>query len=118
MSPEKTEAVTPDAQAQQQTGQRQLRLRMDERDMSTRYANAFRTNGTAEEIMLDFGLNTVVPQQNPNDPAEINFQISDRIILNYYTAKRLAITLGQIVRRHEEQFGELKLNVEDRRPQR
>ena len=47
-------------QAREQTGQQQVRLRVDERNMSTSYANAFRTNGTAEEVMLDFGLNTVV----------------------------------------------------------
>ena len=41
-------------QAQEQAGQ-QVRVRVDERDMSVSYANAFRTNGTAEEVMLDFG---------------------------------------------------------------
>ena len=46
-------------QAREQTGQRQVRLRIDERNMSSGYANAFRTNGTAEEVMLDFGLNVV-----------------------------------------------------------
>ena len=46
-------------QAREQTGQRKIRLRIDERNMSSSYANAFRTNGTAEEVMLDFGLNVV-----------------------------------------------------------
>jgi hypothetical protein len=48
-------------QAREQTGQRQIRLRVDEREMGSSYANAFRTNGTAEEVMLDFGLNLVNP---------------------------------------------------------
>jgi len=61
---EKSEEVTSVAdrasddvqdQARRQTGQRQMRLRVDEREMSTSYANAFRTNGTAEEVMVDFG---------------------------------------------------------------
>src|SRR3990172_3651415 len=86
-------------QAREQTGQRQIRLRIDERNMRTSYANAFRTNGTAEEVMLDFGLNLISPaaqqqaagqagtqQQQP----EIIFQVSDRVIMNYYSAKRLA----------------------------
>ena len=104
-------------QAREQTGQRQVRLRIDERNMRSAYANAFRTNGTAEEVMLDFGLNVVNPtaQQKPKDQPEIIFQINERVILNYYTAKRLAITLSQLIRRHEEQFGELELDVAKRR---
>ena len=107
-------------QAREQTGQRQIRLRIDEHQMQTSYANAFRANGTAEEVMLDFGLNLVnpLPQQAgvENQPqGEIVFQVSERVILNYYSAKRLAITLGQIIRRHEEQFGELELDVSKRR---
>lgn len=104
-------------QAREQTGRRQVRLRIDERNMRSAYANAFRTNGTAEEVMLDFGLNVVNPtaQQKPQDQPEIIFQINERVILNYYTAKRLAITLSQLIRRHEEQFGQLELDVAKRR---
>ena len=101
-------------QAREQTGQQQVRLRVDERDMSSCYANAFRTNGTAEEVMLDFGLNLVNPQQQDQQP-EIIFRVSHRVIMNYYSAKRLAITLSQLIRRHEEQFGELELDVQKRR---
>ena len=110
-------------QAREQTGQRQVRLRIDERNMRSSYANAFRTNGTAEEVMLDFGLNLISPatqQPAADQPAEkqqpeIIFQISDRVILNYYSAKRLAITLSQLIRRHEDQFGQLELDVAKRR---
>jgi hypothetical protein len=112
-------------QAREQTGQRQIRIRVDERNMKSSYANAFRTNGTAEEVMLDFGLNLINPlvqqqqqQQQPQPPQgqpEIIFQVNDRVIMNYYSAKRLAITLSQLIRRHEEQFGELELDVTKRR---
>ena len=107
-------------QAREQTGQRQVRLQVDERNMRTSYANAFRTNGTAEEVMLDFGLNLVNPatgqqgQQGRQKQPEIIFRVSDRVILNYYSAKRLAITLSQLIRRHEEQFGQLELDVAKR----
>ena len=102
-------------QAREQTGQRQIRLRMDERNMRTSYANAFRTNGTAEEVMLDFGLNLINPATQQDEQPEIVFQVNERIILNYYSAKRLAITLSQLIRRHEVQFGELELDVAKRR---
>ncbi len=102
-------------QAREQTGQRQIRVRVDERKMETAYANAFRTNGTAEEVMLDFGLNMVNPATQQQEMPEIIFQATDRIIMNYYSAKRLAITLSQLIRRHEQQFGELELDVAKRR---
>ncbi|MDP7162911.1 MAG: DUF3467 domain-containing protein [Phycisphaerae bacterium] len=92
-----------------QTEDKSLRIRMDERDVRTSYANGFRTNGTAEEVILDFGLNIVTPTQSKEQP-EVIFQINNRVILNYYSAKRLALTLGQLVRRHEERFGELELD--------
>ncbi len=100
-------------QAREQTGQQQVRLRLDETKMTTCYANAFRTNGTAEEVMLDFGINLMNPQAQQAQQ-EIVFQVTDRIVMNYFSAKRLAITLGQIIRRHEEQFGELELDVAKR----
>ena len=103
-------------QAKQQTG-KQVRLRVDQSNMGTTYANAFKTNATSEEIIVDFGLNMVVPNPQAKDSdvaGDILFQINNRLILNYYTAKRLALSLGQIVRGYEEKFGELKLNVADR----
>jgi len=102
-------------QARQQTGQRQVRLRINEQNMRTSYANAFRTNGTAEEVLLDFGLNLINPPATEGDQPEIMFQINERIIMNYYSAKRMAITLSQLIRRHEDQFGELELDVAKRR---
>ena len=97
--------AAPEAPEQQQT----IRVRMDQRDVKTSYANAFNTHGLINEVILDFGLNMPVPPQ-PDQQPEIILQITDRIILNYYSAKRLALTLGQLVRRHEERFGELELD--------
>ena len=107
-------------QAKAQTGQQQIRLNIDERNLKTSYANAFRTNGTAEEVMLDFGLNLVGPpaQQDGKQVPQIVFQVNERVVLNYFSAKRLAITLSQLVRRHEEQFGEIELDVAKRQKSR
>lgn len=97
---------------------RQVRLRVDERDMVTHYANGFRTHTPAEELMVDFGINTVQPTSsgsagNTSDP-EVLMRVSNRVIMNYYTAKRLAITLSQAIRQHESRFGELKLDIAER----
>jgi hypothetical protein len=101
-------------QARQQTGQQEIRIRVEDRGAATGYANAFRTNATAEEVMLDFGINSVVPATSPEARPEILFQVSQRIVMNLYSAKRLAITLSQVIRRHEEQFGPLELDVAKR----
>jgi len=94
---------------------REVRLRIDERDLNTAYANGFRTNATAEEVIVDFGMN-LAGQASPDAkaPAEIVFKANHRVVLNYYSAKRLALTLGQVIRSHEERFGELKLNAGER----
>ena len=113
MSQESNQVALEERPVEQQD-QTQIRVKIDERNMQTSYANGFRTNGTAEEVMLDFGLNLVGPGVQQQEP-EIVFQVTDRVILNYYTAKRLAITLSQLIRRHEEQFGELELDVAQRR---
>ena len=104
-TPKPAQDTPADATADQQT----VRVRMDQRDLKTSYANAFNTHGLINEVILDFGLNMPVPPQ-PDQQPEIMLQITDRIILNYYSVKRLALTLGQLVRRHEERFGELELD--------
>ena len=102
-------------QAREQTGQQRIRLGIDERNMKTSYANAFRTNGTAEEVMLDFGMNLLSPAGQQENQPQVVFQVNERVIMNYYSAKRLAITLSQLIRRHEEQFGELEMDVAKRK---
>jgi hypothetical protein len=108
--------ITP-AAGQPAAGQatQEVTLRLDERNLKSSYANAFRTNATAEEVMVDFGLNLVVPPAKQGGQPEILFQVNERIIMNYFQAKRLALALGQIIRRHEEQFGEIELDVGKRR---
>ena len=100
-------------QEKETASNQQVRLRIDERNLNTSYSNAFRTNGTAEEVMLDVGINTIAPVEGQTQP-DIVFQVSQRVVMNYYTAKRLALTLSQLIRRHEEQFGELELDVNKR----
>ena len=93
----------------------EVRLRIDERNLHTSYANAFRSDATAEEVMIYFGLNLVNPVPSQQGTPEFIFQVSERIIMNYAMAKRLALTLGRMIRRHEEQFGEIELDLAKRR---
>jgi len=106
---------TIEDQGRDQTGQKQIRVRIDERNLQTSYMSGFRPTVTAEEVILDFGLNLVRPTGNKDNPAELVFQANNRLIMSYFSAKRLAMVLGQIVRRYEQQFGEIELNAAKRR---
>lgn len=103
-------------QARDLAGAGKVRLRIDDTELPATYANSFRTNVTVEEVLLDFGLNSIASARRTDQgvEAEILFKTSSRVIFNYYTAKRLAITLGRLVKNYETRFGELKLSVPQR----
>lgn len=86
---------------------RQIQLRIDESKMTSTYANTIRTSSTQDEVVLDFGMNLPVQGQN-NEPALL-FSVGSRVIMNWAAAKRLAISLGQVIRQYEERNGEIRL---------
>jgi hypothetical protein len=114
-TPQEPVAGQPADQPTPQPPRQEMRLRLDERELRASYANAFRTNTTGEEVMLDFGVNLVNTLVSQDRQPEMVFQVGERIILNYFTAKRLALALGHVIRHHEEQFGELELDMAKRR---
>ncbi len=67
-------AAETEDQAREQMGERQVRLRVDEQSMASGHANAFGTNGTAEEVMLDFGLNVVNPASQNEAEAVVHLE--------------------------------------------
>lgn len=86
---------------------RQIQLRIDESKMTSTYANTIRTSSTQDEVVLDFGMNLPVQGQN-NEPALL-FSVGSRVIMNWSAAKRLAISLGQVIRQYEERNGEIQI---------
>lgn len=73
------------------------------------YANFCRVTGTPEELIIDFGLNTQ-PMGVPSEPIEV----SERIVMNYFTAKRMLSALSMSLQRHEAAFGVLETDVQKR----
>jgi hypothetical protein len=73
------------------------------------YTNFARVTGSPEELILDFGL-TTDPTGNPHSPVKI----SERLVMNYYTAKRLWMALGATLKRQETVFGVLETDVTKR----
>ncbi len=102
---EKAEAPAPAEQAQQQM----VQVQVEDKGAIALYANFCRVTGSPEELIIDFGLNPQ-PVGIPKDP----IQVKQRIIVNYYTAKRLLAALNMSVQRHEAVFGVLETNIEKR----
>lgn len=73
------------------------------------YANFVKVSPAPEELVLDFGLNPNLPGSDP-----VPIKISQRLVLNYYTAKRLWGAMGLSLQRHEQTFGVLEIDVNRR----
>ena len=66
-------------------------VRFDDSRTIACYANFCRVTGTPEELIIDFGLNNQ-PIGTPVDP----ISITQRIIVNFFTAKRLLGALEHV----------------------
>src|SRR5438477_9417126 len=91
----------------EQPQQQQIQVMLDEREMRTIYSNAYRFHTTADEVVLDVGFNMPNPNPNPqgSQGQQLLFKVTERIIMTYPNAKRLAGSLTQLVTRYEQQFG-------------
>jgi hypothetical protein len=99
-----------EGQPQQQQGQQPMpQFAVDTTGLSTVYANFCRVTGTPEELVLDFGLNTTM-QPMPNEP----IRLSHRLVMNFYTAKRLLGALHMAVQQHEGAYGILETDINKR----
>jgi len=73
------------------------------------YANFCRVTSAPEEVIVDFGLNA-----SPMGAAPQTLKINQRIVLNYYNAKRLLQALHHTVHRYESTFGPLVTDIQQR----
>ena len=104
-SPDRTDKDTPppgDAAGRQQ-------IQIDDSKAIPLYANFCRVTGTPEELIIDFGLNPQ-PFGTPTEP----IAITQRIITNFFTAKRMLHALQLTIQRHEATFGVLETDVQRR----
>ena len=82
------------------------RVRLDQTNLKSSYANVCNVSSTREEVVLMFGFNHAWERGQK----ELQVQLTDRIILSPFAAKRLAGLLGNVVREYESRFG--KISVE------
>jgi Protein of unknown function (DUF3467) len=103
---EKKDMREPEPAAQQQ---QQTEVFVDDSGTLPSYSNFCRVTATPEEVILDFGLN---PQ--PFATGRQDVKANQRIVMNFYTAKRLLTALGMTIQRHEGTFGSIELDVRRR----
>ena len=81
----------------------------DYSSLSTIYTNFCRVSVTPEELVLDFGLNTTMAP-NPNEA----IKLTHRVVMNFYTAKRLMNAMIGVVSQYENTYGALELDFQRR----
>lgn len=88
----------------------QVTIKWDDSNMRSSYANVCNVASTREEVVLLFGIN----QAWHGGQKEVTVQLTDRLILSPFAAKRLAVLLGSVLREHEARFGPVPVEAAPR----
>jgi len=86
----------------------QIKIVWDDSNMRSVYANVSNVAGGREEIVLLFGMN----QSWHAGQKDIKIQLTDRIVLSPFAAKRLSILLNNVLADYEKKFGNLEIGVQ------
>jgi len=79
-------------------------IRWDDSKMRSVYANVCNVSSTREEVTLLFGTN----QAWRSGQKEVGIELTDRIIVSPFAAKRLSALLNNVVGEYEKRFGTLE----------
>lgn len=77
---------------------------------TTVYSNMCRGVMTSEEVILDFALNPNLNGKVLDEPLEV----TTRVVMSFSSAKRLLHLVHAMVSKHEEAFGPVVLDVNER----
>lgn len=85
-----------------ETADRQApRIRWDTTNLKSSYANVCNVTSTREEVVLNFGVNQAWEQGN----AEMVIELTNRLIMSPFAAKRLSVMLSNLVDEFEKRHG-------------
>jgi Protein of unknown function (DUF3467) len=82
-------------------------IKWDDSNMRSSYANVCNVASTREEVVLLFGIN----QAWHAGQKEVTVQLTDRLILSPFAAKRLSVLLTNVVREYETRFGPVPVDA-------
>jgi hypothetical protein len=88
----------------QQTGS-QPRIKWDSSNMRSAYANVFNVSGAREEFVMLFGMN----QAWDAGQQELKVQLTDRIVMSPFAAKRFATLLNNVIKDYEKRYGTIEI---------
>jgi hypothetical protein len=88
----------------QQAASQQVKVRWENANIQSVYSNVCNVAGTREEIVLLFGMN----QAFNATENEMTIQLSNRIVMSPFVAKRLAQLLSNVVKDYETKYGNLE----------
>ena len=94
----------PEGSKSKQVNERTQRIRWDVSKASSSYSNVCTVSFTREEVVLLFGINQA---WQGGDQKEVTIQVTDRIILSPFAAKRLGMIVNDILKEYENRFGTL-----------
>ena len=97
------------APAETSDNSRQIKVRWDDSNLKSSYANVCNVSSTRSEIVVVFGLN----QAWERGQEEMKIELTNRIILSPVAAKQMADLLNRVMGEYESRFG--KLTPEPRR---
>ena len=84
-----------------------MKIKWDDSNMKSSYANVCNVTSTREEVVMLFGMN----QAWNRGQKEVTIQLTDRIVISPYAAKRLSMLLGGVVKEYESRFGQLNIDL-------
>ena len=87
----------------------QSEIVLNDSEVRTAYSNFARVTATPEEVILDFALNP-----NPFAQGRHEVKVTERVVLNFFTAKRLCRAMVATLQRIEASFGNIELDVQRR----
>ena len=97
-----TASTPPETQAGDQP-----RIVWDSTKMRSSYANVFNVAGAREEFVFFFGMN----QAWDAGQKELKVQLTDRIVLSPFAAKRLSLLLNNVINDYESRYGSLETDT-------
>jgi uncharacterized protein DUF3467 len=90
----------------------QQKIVWDDTNMRSAYANVANVAGGREEIVLLFGMN----QAWHSGQKEVKVQLTDRIVLSPFAAKRLSLLLNNVLQDYEKRYGVVDIGAVPQAP--
>ena len=105
--PRSADADSPSSSEPRPEGAQTPKIRWDTSNLKSGYANVCNVTSTREEVVLNFGVNKAWER----GAQEVEIELTNRLILSPFAAKRLAQLLGKLIDEYESRYGKMDLEA-------